>query len=230
MGYSRRNALIGFGGLIAGGGALISTGAFTTVQAERTVNVETTGDADAFLAIEPGAEGGEYVSENGTIEIDISNTSAGGQGVNQNAITAIDQLLEVTNNGTNDVEAGFDKTIDEGEYAEDEPGGWAYAISQNASSSDEDALVVLWACPSVDRLNRPLREVRPGLTDTAFGGASGLVSDPTIVNEIDDRTIEPGQSLNVGIIIDTRNRSIEQEPIPSELNNTISFYATATSN
>lgn len=224
---TRRSLLVSLGALIASGGAALGTGAFTTVQAERTVSVETSSDANAFLGIAPGVEGEEYVTggQTGIIEITISSTNAGGQGVNQNAITAIDQLLTITNNGTTDVTAGFDKTIDDGEYSEDEPGGWAYALNQ-----DEDALVVLWACPSIDRLSRPVKEVRPGLTKTAFGGASDLVDDRTIVNEIDKRTIQPGQNLNVGIIIDTRNRSTEQEPIPSELNSTISLFATATDN
>jgi nitrous oxide reductase len=64
MGYRRRHVLTGLGALVAGAGAALATGAFTTVEAERTVAVETTGDANAFLSIEPGVEGDEYVLEN----------------------------------------------------------------------------------------------------------------------------------------------------------------------
>lgn len=219
---------MGVGGLIAGGGALLGTGAFTTVQAERTVSVETAGDANAFLTIEAGEEGGQYVSTNGTVEIEITSTSAGGQGVNQNAITAVDQLLEVTNNGTQDVAVGFDNqyAIDEGDYAEP-PGGWGYAVNDA-----EDAAVVVWASPLPAELNDPLAEIRPGLTATGFDGST-LVSGNTIHNEVGDeseRTISPGESLNVGIIVDTRDSTIDENPIPTELDDTVSLYTEATGN
>lgn len=102
---SCRTVLIGIGGIVAGGGALVGTGAFTTVQAERTVNVETTGDASAFLALEAaGGPNSEYIDTTGdTIVIDITSTQAGGQGLNQNAITNIRNIVQVTNNGTQDV-------------------------------------------------------------------------------------------------------------------------------
>lgn len=110
MNATRRAFLVMLGGATAGGVAL-GTGAFTSVNAERTVSVETASDASALLGIEPGVEGGEYVTQNGAVGIDITGTQAGGQGVNGNAITAIDQLLEVTNNGTTDVAVGFDAGI-----------------------------------------------------------------------------------------------------------------------
>lgn len=224
MTLSRRNVLVGLGALVAGGGALVGTGAFTTVQAERTVSVETAGDANAFLTIEAGDEGDQYVDDDGdTIEIDITSTDAGGQGVNQNATTAIDQLLEVTNNGTQDVAVGFDDeyAINEGDYAEP-PGGWGYAVNDA-----EDAAVVVWASPLPAELNDPLAEIRPGLTTTGFDGST-LVDGTTIHDETGDeseRTISPGESLNVGIIVDTRDSTINENPIPTELDDTVSLYA-----
>lgn len=117
MGLSRRNVLIGLGGIVAGGGALIGTGAFTTVQAERTVTVETTGDAAALLALIPTnsselegdvstyANGAYAEQTDGTVEI---NLDADAQGVdnalNKNAITTIDNILYIVNNGTQPVE------------------------------------------------------------------------------------------------------------------------------
>jgi len=115
MGLSRRNALIGLGGLIAGGGALVGTGAFTTVQAERTVSVETAGDASAFLALLPtnhpdSVDGndphpnGQYASisdsGSGTLQLDIG---GGSNGLNLNARTTIRNIFQVTNNGTQEV-------------------------------------------------------------------------------------------------------------------------------
>jgi hypothetical protein len=111
----RRSLLVGVGGLVAGGGALLGTGAFTTVTAERTVNVETAGDANAFLGIEPfetdneeSDNAAEYVDTSGeTVVIDITGTDEGATGVNEDAITALDRLLKVTNNGTQTVQVGF---------------------------------------------------------------------------------------------------------------------------
>jgi hypothetical protein len=111
---SRRSVLIGLGSLVAGGGALLGTGAFTTVTAERTVNVQTEGDADAFLALAPADRDGdgnnEYVSapgDDGTVEIDLSNSGdnsdGSASGLNQNAETTFRNLVNVTNNGTQEV-------------------------------------------------------------------------------------------------------------------------------
>jgi len=126
---NRRNVLIGLGGLVAAGGAALGTGAFTTVTAERTVNIETTGDASAFLALEAanrpddtdtqisdnsttGANQNEYVREEGG-EIVISldgDTGTDGDaddnstGLNQRAKTRFEDLVTVTNNGTQTVD------------------------------------------------------------------------------------------------------------------------------
>ena len=103
---SRRSAVIGMGGLVAGGGVLVGTGAFDTVEAERTVNVETAGDASAFLGLTQ-AEGAsdEYVDEpdGDTIAIDISGDGTDGAGLNQSARTRFDNLVTITNQGTQTV-------------------------------------------------------------------------------------------------------------------------------
>ena len=111
---NRRNVLIGLGGLVAGGGALIGTGAFDTVEAQRDVTVETTGDADAFLGLEPardalGLDGEDFVEEtDGTVEIQIDDSNDDedtGAGLNQNAITTFNHLVYVTNQGTQEVDS-----------------------------------------------------------------------------------------------------------------------------
>ncbi len=104
---NRRNVLIGLGGVVAGGGALLGTGAFTTVEAERTVSVETAGDADAFLALTPARGDGAFVDDSGdTIEINLDGTDSendNADGLNQNAVTRFENLVDVQNNGTQDV-------------------------------------------------------------------------------------------------------------------------------
>jgi len=232
--------LVGLGGLLTGGGTVLGTGAFTTVEAERTVSVETAGDANAFLGIQPGSEGDEYIieDENGQIGISITSTSVGGQGVNQNAITAVDQLLQVTNNGKNKIVVGFnnDYARTNGDYENiggEPPGGWGYVVSD-----DKSAAAVVWASPlpGDDAMNnKSLSEIRPELVTTGFAEDSTLV-DRTPYNVADEvelrseRMIEPDSSLNIGIIIDTRDNTVENNPLPDELNNVISLYAEVADN
>ncbi|MGQ4554362.1 hypothetical protein [Halobellus sp. GM3] len=104
---SRRTVLVGLGGLVAGGGALIGTGAFTTVEAQRTVSVSTAGDANAFLALTPARGDSAYVDDSGdTIQINLDGTDSNNgaaSGLNQNARTRFENLVQVANNGTQDV-------------------------------------------------------------------------------------------------------------------------------
>jgi hypothetical protein len=107
---TRRNVLLGAGALLAGGGAVLGTGAFTTVQAERTINVETAGDGNAFLGLDTidGSPNSDDFAEitDGTLEVTIDS-------VNLNAITHIDRVFQVTNNGSQPVVL----------YFEEQPGG-----------------------------------------------------------------------------------------------------------
>lgn len=97
------------GSLAAGGAAAMGTGAFTSVSANRSIDVTTADDNNALLAIEaddtPNAT--EYVdTSGGTVSLDFTNTDSGGSGVNQNAVTVFDDLLNVTNQGTQAVIVG----------------------------------------------------------------------------------------------------------------------------
>lgn len=99
-------------GAISGGSAVVNgTGAFTTAQANRDVSVSVTDDALAYLAIDgTGNDNAEYVTEDTTsgefgIDLDGNNTtSGGGSGVNTDAVTVIEDLFEVRNQGTQDVD------------------------------------------------------------------------------------------------------------------------------
>ncbi|WP_053946946.1 DUF1102 domain-containing protein [Halolamina sediminis] len=105
----RRKFIAGLGSLTAAGAAGISTGAFTSVQADRNVAVEVADDSDAFLQLEP-ADGpnGEYATTSGgTLAIDLSGsnpTDAGGTGVNTRAITVIERMFAIENQGTQAVD------------------------------------------------------------------------------------------------------------------------------
>jgi hypothetical protein len=104
----RRKFLVGMGSLAAGGAAVMGTGAFTSVKADRSITVQTAGDASAYLKLEPqpsspNANAHVETNPNGTIKINVADTSAGGSGVNKNAYTVIRDLIKITNQGTQGV-------------------------------------------------------------------------------------------------------------------------------
>jgi hypothetical protein len=115
----------------------VGTGAFTQVSAQRDITVETAGDASAFLQFTKAEEGGsvtpnaeEYVTTtDGTVGVDISETSefggVNGSGVNKDATTIFDNLFDITNQGTQEINVGVDLSTEPstlGIYAEDEQG------------------------------------------------------------------------------------------------------------
>ena len=97
-------------GLLGAGGAVVTgTGAFTSAEAARDVTVQVSSDSSAYLAVSGTSNANdEYLTENnGQFGIDLTSnntTSNGGAGVNTNAITVIEDLFEVQNQGTQDVE------------------------------------------------------------------------------------------------------------------------------
>ena len=115
----RRKFIIGAGSLAAGGAAALGSGAFTSVDANRDISIAVAGDASAFLKITPAEEDGnttpnakEYVFEesDGTLALDFTNTNetedAGGKGLNEDATTIFDALLDFTNQGTQTIRVG----------------------------------------------------------------------------------------------------------------------------
>ncbi|WP_336038248.1 hypothetical protein [Halobacterium yunchengense] len=101
----RRKFIAGVGSLAAASAAAMGTGAFTSVSANRSLSVEVADDADALLGIDDidDSANSEYVTTEGnTVSIDIS-SAEGGTGLNDEATTTIDDLLKITNQGTQDV-------------------------------------------------------------------------------------------------------------------------------
>jgi hypothetical protein len=104
----RRKYLAAFGSIAAGGAAMMGTGAFTSVTAERTVDVEVAGDDAAYLGLEPvsSSPNSAYVSVDGEeVSFDFSDTNSAvdGNGFNPDATSRINDLLLVTNQGTQTV-------------------------------------------------------------------------------------------------------------------------------
>jgi hypothetical protein len=101
----RRKYLAAFGSLAAGGAAMMGTGAFTSVTADRTVEVNVAGDASAYLGLEPvsASPNSAYVDVSGgevSFDFSDSNSNVGGDGFNPDATTRVNDLLRVTNQGT----------------------------------------------------------------------------------------------------------------------------------
>jgi hypothetical protein len=107
----RRKFIAGLGSLAAAGAAGIGTGAFTSVEANRTVDINAAGDANAYLGIAKvsgSSNSDKFVTKNGgevAFDFSSSNDSSDlGNGFNVDAVTKVNDLLKVTNQGTQDVE------------------------------------------------------------------------------------------------------------------------------
>jgi len=114
----RRKLMIGLGALTAGGSAAFGTEAFTSVEAQRNVDVTVAGDQSAFVAIEPlsGDNAGKYVStEEGdnTVTLNFDSESDGpGSGVSQDAITQVNNLFQIVNQGSQPTNIYFEDSSD----------------------------------------------------------------------------------------------------------------------
>jgi hypothetical protein len=100
----RKGKLFGLLAVFAAIGLVTASGAFTTVSAERTASVNVAGDANALLALEPAdtPNGDEYAgTSNDQLEIELATENA--EGVNPNAVTEIDSVFRITNQGSQEV-------------------------------------------------------------------------------------------------------------------------------
>jgi hypothetical protein len=108
----RRKLIASIGSVAAGAAAVTGTGALTSVNAERSIAVDVADDSDAFLAItsQDTPNGNEYASTSASngrkIALDFTETSVGGGGLNRNAETIIRDILQVRNQGTQDMIVG----------------------------------------------------------------------------------------------------------------------------
>lgn len=88
------------GALASGTAAVVGSGAFSAVSAERSVTAQVRSDTYAYLGISGDPD---YTQEtNGTLEINFDGNGEG-TGLNGNATTEFTDLLEVSNQGTEDV-------------------------------------------------------------------------------------------------------------------------------
>jgi len=111
----RRKFVIGIGSLAAGSAAAVGTGAFTSVSADRGVTVEVDDDNDAYLGLE--AERDDIISDDGddgqlTLDLGSETTAKGGEGFNREAITQVDGVFRIINQGTDTVDLEIENDVD----------------------------------------------------------------------------------------------------------------------
>lgn len=130
------------GALASGAAAAVGSGAFSSVSATRDVDVEVADDASAYLRLEgTGGDNSEYVTDDGnsrTLTIDLSSdnaTSEGGTGVNPDAVTEIDNLFVIENQGTQEVEVDISKTGDNDSLVEFYPDDGEYNTTPLSESA-----------------------------------------------------------------------------------------------
>ena len=166
----RRKYLAAVGSLAAAGAAGLGTGAFTSVSADRSVDVAVADDSNAFLSISKDVRNGaitdnadDYVdTSNGQVSLDFTSTPSGGQGINDNATTEIDDLLTIENQGTQGVYVGYTHPASpNGNFAlyhEDEdfrgPGGGSNYDAQNGNYNNDGQLNINTA-PDADGDGNP---------------------------------------------------------------------------
>lgn len=199
MALSRRNILIGLGALVGGGGALVGTGAFSTVSAQRTVSVSTAGDASAFVQFSATDQGDQYISgvtDGGTLEINLG--GPGSSGFNQDAITTIGSLFEITNNSAENesIDIGFST-------AGPATGTSGNRVEQLRLPSSGTATSVVTLAVLGDGLSGI-----SGISLADGGKVEGTHDSPVSVGS--------GNSVTVGVIVDTRDNAIDNSDIPQQ--------------
>jgi hypothetical protein len=220
----RRKFIAGVGSLAAGAAAVTGTGAFTSVRASRSVAVSTAGDRNALLRFTKATEGSdstasdsnsvsenaeEYVTLNsgGTVSFDFTGAdlgeNGGGNGLNQNSTVIFDDLIDITNQGTQEVAVGIaNRPSYLGVYAENSSNG-SGGNGSSGGAGDNTGL---------------LGQGDGGNNDINAVGGNGLPFSQVSEN----MKVAPGESItNVGIYFpDTSN-------IPSNTSgDTITFLAT----
>lgn len=117
----RRTFVTCVGSLAAGSAAVVGTGAFTTATANRSVSVNVADEDEAYLALDevdgPGYENATFAHQNTSeqISIDINDaygTVDDGNGVGLDSKYEFDNVFQIENQGTQDVELSIPELSD----------------------------------------------------------------------------------------------------------------------
>lgn len=115
----RRQLLTGLGAVTAGG-AVLGTGAFSSVQTDRSVSVSVANEDQAYLGISPTTGNNATFTRqdsgtNNKISFDIddaSGTHDDGEGVGLNSVYEFDNVFQIENQGTQEVEVSIGELKD----------------------------------------------------------------------------------------------------------------------
>lgn len=181
----RRNALVGLGMLATGGGVISGTGAFSSVTAERGMEVTTSSDANANLGLEPldTPNGKEYADSSGdTLSITAHD-------INLDAITKIDRVFRITNNGGQAVVIYLEEILDDDDtYATSTDFG---VLAEELTNPEEQ-----------ENLQYPI------LGDDRISISSSTPPDSAARYDEIGVLLGEGVSLEVGFYIDTSDNNI----------------------
>ena len=204
----RRKFLYGVGASVIGGSSLLGSGAFSRVESQRDVTIEVAEDPDAYLGLdETGSTNSDnYVEldDDGHIEIDIGENPNGGEGVNSDSFTWFDSMVEVCNQGKEDVgfwivppeDEDFPGDIDatglDGTLYEDEP-RLEFYIGKAAGTGDDGTTSVMGEdnavlIPLGECIELGVRMMTKGIdateNDQLFGDEIQLIADVAVDGDI----------------------------------------------
>jgi hypothetical protein len=185
---NRRTFLIGLSGTAVAGGALVGSGAFSRVESQRDVTVQVAEDPNAYLGLSgtgsPNSDNYVSIDDNGHLAVDISShddfsgpDTQPGEGVNSDSFTYFDSMVEVCNQGKEDVGFYVEPPTDD-----DFPGGVDATGPDGTPYADE-----------------PRLQFYTG--EAALDGDAGT---DTVMGEANAETVLLGECIELGVRVMTK--------------------------
>jgi hypothetical protein len=163
------------------------TGAFSTVEAERTADVNIAGDSSALLGLEPAGSGHLIDNQSNEVAITLAGNTNNPGGVNRNAITTVNRT-------------DFLKITNNG--ADEVELG----IQASTKSNVEVYFVVGSGTTSLDEVS-----------SISVGNVSTFDPSKKYPIQDNDVTVESGNAIYVGIVIDVGAVSTNDEIITDDV-------------
>lgn len=163
------------------------TGAFSTVEAERTADVNIAGDSSALLGLEPAGSGHLIDNQSNEVAITLAGNTNNPGGVNRNAITTVNRT-------------DFLKITNNG--ADEVELG----IQASTKSNVEVYFVVGSGTTSLDEVS-----------SISVGSVSTFDPSKKYPIQDNDVTVESGNAIYVGIVIDVGAVSTDDEIITDDV-------------
>jgi hypothetical protein len=193
----RRKFLVGMGSLAAGGGAAMGTGAFTSVSANRSVTVQVASDRNAYLALSQitnSENSQQYTTTASDGQLNLfTSQNVQGEGFNT-GITWVDDLFQITNQST---QKQYVWMVKDGIKGRDKAVGFYVGTAPSDGSDPEYQISV----GSNDVAPRDLQPLKP--YDGTVVPDEGTHASP----------LDAGSSVNIGMVVDTRQLGDYSPPI-----------------